>query len=104
MEDSAPATQTQKAVTDAITKNTLSMIGYAPYCLHLLYKVLGLHADPTLEESLSVLFVCTGKFYILYASPDGLMGVSCCTYIMCTQFQSSEVRTRSLNTGRSDLV
>lgn len=29
MEDSGPATQTQKAVTDAITKNTLSMIGYA---------------------------------------------------------------------------
>lgn len=27
MEDSAPATQTQKAVTDAITKSTLSMIG-----------------------------------------------------------------------------
>ncbi|KAL3148282.1 hypothetical protein ABBQ38_013748 [Trebouxia sp. C0009 RCD-2024] len=27
MEDSAPATQTQRAVTDAITKNTLSMIG-----------------------------------------------------------------------------
>ena len=29
MEDSGPATQTQKAVADAITKNTLSMIGYA---------------------------------------------------------------------------
>jgi len=28
IEDSAPATQTQKAVTDAITKSTLSMIGY----------------------------------------------------------------------------
>ncbi|DBB13785.1 TPA: hypothetical protein ACH3X3_000786 [Trebouxia sp. C0006] len=27
MEDSAPATQTQKAVTDAVTKSTLSMIG-----------------------------------------------------------------------------
>ena len=27
IEDSAPATQTQKAVTDAITKSTLSMIG-----------------------------------------------------------------------------
>ena len=34
MEDSAPATQTQKAVTDAITKNTLSMIGYAMHMLH----------------------------------------------------------------------
>jgi len=30
MEDSAPATQTQKAVTDAVTKSTLSMIGYSP--------------------------------------------------------------------------
>ena len=29
MEDSAPATQTQKAVTDAVTKSTLSMIGYS---------------------------------------------------------------------------
>ena len=29
LEDSAPATQTQRAVTDAITKSTLSMIGYA---------------------------------------------------------------------------
>ena len=30
VEDSAPATQTQKAVTDAVTKSTLSMIGYSP--------------------------------------------------------------------------
>ena len=30
MEDSGPATQTQKAVTDAVTKSTLSMIGYSP--------------------------------------------------------------------------
>jgi hypothetical protein len=28
MEDSAPTTQTQKAVTDAVTRSTLSMIGY----------------------------------------------------------------------------
>ncbi len=33
MEDSAPATQTQKAVTDAVTKSTLSMIGYITWPL-----------------------------------------------------------------------
>lgn len=46
MEDSAPATQTQKAVTDAITKNTLSMIGYAPHCTsRVLHNLLDLHAE-----------------------------------------------------------
>lgn len=34
VEDSAPATQTQKAITDAITKSTLSMIGCAPTSPH----------------------------------------------------------------------